>query len=316
MNVKVYGESERSLKRKKVFKDIWRDRYLFLFLLPGFILLIIYKYIPMAGLIIAFKEFNFSKGIFGGEWIGLHYFRFLFTQHRDFYRVLTNTFLISLYKLIFSFPFPIIIALLLNELRNVKYKKFVQSAIYLPHFVSWVIFGSIVIQLLSPNNGLINEVIKFFGHEPIFFMAEPKYFRSIVVATNIWKEAGWNAIVYIAAITGIDKEIYDAAIIDGANRWRRMWNITIPSISSTIVTMLLLNLGRILEVGFDQIYVLCNPTVYSVGDVISTYVYRIGIGNARYSLTTAIGLFQSVIGLILISISNYACKKFFDKSIW
>lgn len=315
LNVKAKTKLQSSPGKSRIFKDIWRDRYLFLFLIPGLILLIIYKYIPMAGLVIAFKEFNFSKGIFGGEWVGLHYFRFIFTQHRDFYRILTNTFLISLYKLIFSFPFPILIALLLNELRSEGYKKFVQSSIYLPHFVSWVIFGSIIIQLLS-QEGLVNQILKLFGMEPVFFMVESKYFRSIVVATSIWKEAGWNAIIYIAAITGIDKEIYEAAIIDGANRWRRMWNITIPSISSTIVTMLLLNLGRILEVGFEQIYVLYNPTVYDVGDVISTYVYRVGIGNARYSLTTAIGLFQSVVGLILLTISNYACKRLFDQSIW
>lgn len=298
------------------FKYIWRDRYLFLFLLPGLILLIIYKYFPMAGLVLAFKEFNFSKGMFGGEWVGLYYFQFLFTKHRDFGRIVTNTFLINLYKLIFAFPFPVVIALLLNELRGLKFKRFIQTSIYLPHFVSWVIFGSIIMQFLSPSYGIINKIIELFGGESIFFMVEPKYFRSIVIVTQIWKESGWGAVIYIAAITGVDKEIYEAAIIDGANRWHRMWKITIPSIGSTIVTMLLLNLGRILDAGFEQIYVLYNPAVYSVGDVINTYVYRVGIGNARYSLTTAIGLFQSFIGLILISISNYICKRFFDKSIW
>jgi putative aldouronate transport system permease protein len=205
---------------------------------------------------------------------------------------------------------------MLNEVKKLWYKKFIQTSIYLPHFVSWVVIGSIVIQFLSPSTGPINKLIELLGGEPIFFMVEPKYFRSIVVITNIWKEAGWGTIIYLAAITGIDPTLYEAAIIDGANRWQRSRYITIPSISDTIVILLLLQLGRLLDVGFEQIFVLYNPMVYSVGDVISTYVYRVGLGNGRFSLTTAIGLFQSLVGFVLIITSNYFSKKMFGKSIW
>lgn len=270
----------------------------------------------MAGLMIAFKDFSFSKGIFGSNWVGLKYFKFIFTRHPDFYRILTNTVLINLYKLVFAFPVPIILALMLNEIANLRFKRILQTLIYLPHFVSWVIFGGIVIQFLSPSTGIVNDLVKLFGAKPIFFLTEPKLFRGIIVVTHIWKGAGWGTIIYLAALAGVDPQLYDAAIIDGASRWQQIWYVTLPSISSTIVVLLLLNIGRLMYVGFEQIFVLYNPTVYVTGDVISTYVYRIGIGNARFSMATAIGMFQSVIGLTLISVSNAMSRRFFGKSIW
>lgn len=303
-------------KLQLLLKDFKNHRYIYLLLLPGVIWFIIYRYLPMAGLIIAFKEFNFSRGILGGDWVGLKYFRFIFIESHAFYDILRNTLLINSYKLIFGFPVPIIIALMLNEVRSAKLKGFMQNSIYLPHFVSWVIFGGVILQFLSPSNGIVNEIIKLSGGEPVFFMTSTRYFRGIVVITDIWKTAGWNTIIYLAAITGIDNTLYEAAYIDGAKKLKQVWYVTLPSISETIAVLLLLNIGTLLSVGFEQIFVLYNPTVYSVGDVISTYVYRIGIGEARFSLTTAIGLFQSVVGLILISTSNFALKKLFDKNLW
>lgn len=301
---------------RSLLRDLKKHKYIYFLLLPGLIWFIIYRYLPMAGLVIAFKEFNFSRGILGGDWVGLKYFKFIFTESPAFYNILRNTLLINLYKLVLGFPVPIIIALMLNEVRNAKLKGFMQSSIYLPHFVSWVIFGGIIVQFLSPSTGIVNEILKLTGLEPVFFMTSTKHFRSIIVITDIWKTAGWNSIIYLAAITGIDNTLYEAAYIDGAKKLKQIWYITLPSISETIAVLLLLNIGTLLTVGFEQIYVLYNPTVYSVGDVISTYVYRIGIGEARFSLTTAIGLFQSAVGLILISTSNFALKKLFDKNLW
>ncbi|WP_202621592.1 ABC transporter permease subunit [Anaerocolumna sedimenticola] len=206
--------------------------------------------------------------------------------------------------------------MLINEIKGKKLKKCIQTSIYLPYFVSWVVFGGIVIQFLNPGTGIINQLIGFFGGEPIAFMQEGKYFKGIVVLSDIWKSAGWGTIMYLSALTSIDQEIYEAAKIDGAGRLAIIRHISLPGISETIVVLLLLQIGAMMDVGFEQIYVLCKPILYGVGDVISTYVYRVGVGNAQFSITAAIGLFQSIIGLILIMISNMVCKKLFDKSLW
>lgn len=317
------SESNRLQKkaaRAKYFQrlkiDLWNQRYLFLLLLPGFIWYIVYRYWPILGLSIAFKEFSFTGGMFAGEWVGLHYFKYIFFEHRNFWQLVRNTFLINVYRLIFYFPIPIILALMINEISRLRYKKIIQTTIYLPHFVSWVVFGSIVIRFLAPEGGLVNEIIKLFGGEPIFFLSKTQYFRPIVVISDIWKQAGWGTIVYLAAITSIDPSLYEAAKIDGASKLQNIWYITLPSIANTIVMLLLLDIGRMMEVGFEQIYVLSNPTIYEVGDVISTYVYRVGIGNGRFSLTTAIGLFQSVIGFTMLMVSNTFSKKVLGKSLW
>jgi putative aldouronate transport system permease protein len=293
-----------------------KQKYLFLLLLPGIVWYFIYRFLPMVGLVIAFKEFSFSKGVFASEWVGLKYFKFIFFQHKDFYRILLNTFLINGYRILFSLPVPIILALMLNEVRNQRFKRTIQTLIYLPYFVSWVIFGGIIVQLLSPSSGFVNKIIQLLGGEKVFFLARPDLFRSIIVITDIWKTAGWGTIIYLAAIAGVDLELYDAAIIDGANRFQRIMQVTIPCISSTIVIIFLLNIGQILQIGFEQIFVLYNPAVYSTGDVISTYVYRVGLGQARFSLTTAIGLFQSLTGLVLIAGANALSRKLFDRSLW
>ncbi|WP_252198642.1 ABC transporter permease subunit [Clostridium sp. MCC353] len=278
--------------------------------------MIIYRYVPMLGLSIAFKNFSFSKGIWDSEWVGLKNFEFLFFRHPNFFQLVYNTLIINIYKLLFYFPIPIILAIFLNELKNLKLKKWIQTTIYLPHFVSWVVFGSIVIQFLMPSTGIVNAGIKLLGMDPVFFLAEPKYFRAIVVITEIIKSAGWGTILYLAALVSINPELYEAAAMDGASRWQKMRFISIPGISGTIVVLLLLEIGKMMDVGFEQIYVLANSQVYSVGDVLSTYIYRIGIGQAQFSITTAIGLFQSAIGLVLIVSANSVCKRLFDKNLW
>lgn len=309
-------EASRYTRLKLSLKQIYRNKFLYMLLLPGLLYFIIYRYLPMAGMVIAFKDFNFSQGIFGSSWIGIRNFKFIFTQNYAFYSLLANTLLINFYKLIFGFPVPIIIALMLNEIRNARLKKFMQSSVYLPYFVSWVIFGGIVIQLLSPTDGIVNEAIKLFGGQPIFFMTDPKWFRSTIVFSDIWKTAGWNSILYLAAITGVDETLYDAAYIDGANKLQRIWHVTLPCISETIAVLLLLNIGVILNVGFEQMYVMYSPAVYNVGDILSTYVYRVGIGQARFSMATAIGLFQSFIGFVLICTSNFILKRATGKNLW
>lgn len=270
----------------------------------------------MMGLTIAFKNFSFSKGIWDSGWVGLKNFEFLFFRHPNFFQLVRNTLIINIYKLLFYFPIPIVLAIFLNEIRSLRLKKLIQTTIYLPHFVSWVVFGSIVIQFLMPSTGIVNAFIKAIGHTPVFFLAEPKYFRGIVIITEIIKSAGWGTILYLAALTSISPELYEAASMDGASRWQKMRFITLPGISGTIVVLLLLEIGKMMDVGFEQIYVLANSQVYSVGDVLSTYIYRIGIGQAQFSITTAIGLFQSVIGLVLIVSANCLCKKLFDKNLW
>lgn len=295
---------------------MWNQRYLYLMMLPGIIYFLIYKYWPMAGLSIAFREFSFTRGMFGGDFVGLKYFEYIFFQHRDFWKLIRNTFLINVYRIFFFFPVPIILALMINEIIGISYKRIMQTIVYLPHFVSWVVFGSIFIKLLAPEGGVVNELLKLFGSKPTFFLSEPKYFRSIVVITDILKQAGWGTIVYLAAITNIDPCLYESAKMDGASKFMTILHITIPSITDIIVVLLLLNIGRIMEVGFEQIYVMYNPLVYDTGDVISTYVYRVGIGNARFSLTTAIGMFQSVIGFVLLMSCNAISKKLFSRGLW
>lgn len=300
----------------KLGVDLWRDRWLYALILPGFIWFLIYRYLPMAGLSLAFREYDMKGGLFGGEFVGLKYFQYIFFEHRNFWQLVWNTLIINIYKLIFYFPVPILFAMFLNEILSDRYKRVLQTIIYLPHFVSWVVFGSIIITFLNPTEGIVNQIIQLFGGEPIFFLSDPKYFRGIVVISDIWKEAGYGTIIYLAAITGIDPTLYEAGRIDGASRWQSMRYITLPCISETIVVMLLLDIGRIMNVGFEQIYVLANSAVYSTGDVISTYVYRLGIGNGRFSLTTAIGLFQSVIGFVMILSCNAISRKVADKGLW
>ncbi|RRJ67847.1 sugar ABC transporter permease [Paenibacillus oralis] len=281
--------------------------------LPGIFFFIIFKYVPLAGSVIAFQDYRILGGILGSPWVGLDNFKFIFT-YQDFYNVLRNTAVIAFYKLVFGFPAPIILALLLNELRIMLAKRIMQSLFYLPHFLSWVVVGGIVFELLA-SKGVVNAIRGWWGLEPVLFMQEESYFRPIVVLSSIWKEAGWGTIIYLAAITGINPNLYEAAVMDGAGRWKQTLYITLPTLFPTILTLFLLNIGNFLELGFDQIYNLLTPMTYAVGDIIETYVYRAGVLQGQYSVTTAIGLFQSVIGFILLWIFNRLARKS-EQGLW
>ena len=300
---------------KNAIKYLNKKKYLYLMLLPCVAYFIIFHYIPMYGVTIAFKDFNFSKGILRSDWIGLENFRYMFGLE-EFYNVFKNSITLSLLRLLCGFPMPIILALLLNEVRSLKLKKTVQTIIYLPHFISWVVVGGIITNFLSPTWGIVNNVLAKFGVEPIFFMAGTKYFRPIVVFTSIWKEAGWGTILYLAAITSINPDLYEAAMLDGAGRFRQMLHVTLPCIVPTIITMFILRTGTIMNNGFEQILVLQNSQNLSVSEVFETYTYRNGILGGRYSFATTVGLFTSVIGLIMITITNKLSKTIGEKGLW
>jgi putative aldouronate transport system permease protein len=288
---------------------------MYMLLIPGLVFLLLFKYTPMYGIVIAFQDFNIFGGISGSEWVGTAQFERL--MHSDeFLQVLVNTLLISLYKITLLFPIPIVIALMLNEVRRMFFKRTIQTIIYLPHFLSWVIISGLFLNILSPSGGIVNEVIRSFGGEPISFFTDNGLFRSLVVFTAGWKEIGWNAIVFIAAIAGIEQEQYEAAAIDGAGRIRQMWSISLPGMLPTIVLMFILRIGSLLEAGTEQILTMYNPLVYETGDVIGTFVYRMGLGQQDYSFSTAVGLFNSAVGFLLIVIGNMLSRKFLNRSIW
>ncbi|MBY0161974.1 sugar ABC transporter permease [Cytobacillus firmus] len=288
---------------------------MYLLLIPGLVFLLLFKYTPMYGIVISFQDFNIFGGISGSEWVGMAQFERLL-QSDEFLQVLINTLLISLYKITILFPIPIVIALMLNEVRRMFFKRTIQTIIYLPHFLSWVIISGLFLNILSPTGGIVNEIIRSFGGEPISFFTDNSLFRSLVVFTAGWKEIGWNAIVFIAAIAGIEQEQYEAAAIDGAGRIRQMWSISLPGMLPTIVLMFILRIGSLLEAGTEQILTMYNPLVYETGDVIGTYVYRMGLGQQDYSFSTAVGLFNSTVGFLLIVIGNMLSRKFLNRSIW
>jgi putative aldouronate transport system permease protein len=299
--------------QNRFLTNVRKHWMLYLMALPGVMYFIIFKYVPLGGSMIAFQDYQIMKGITGSKWIGFDNFTFLFT-YQDFYNVLRNTAVIALYKLVFGFPAPIILAVLFNEVRHMLAKRVMQSLFYLPHFLSWVVVGGIVFELLS-NKGVVNIFRDWMGMEPILFMQQERFFRPIVVLSGIWKEVGWGTIIYLAAITGINPNLYEAAVMDGANRWKQTIHITLPTMFPTILTLFLLNIGNFLELGFDQVYNLLTPMTYSVGDIIETYVYRAGVLQGQYSVTTAIGLFQSVIGFALLWTFNRLARKT-EQGLW
>ncbi|NHW36196.1 sugar ABC transporter permease [Paenibacillus aceris] len=283
--------------------------------LPGLIYFILFKYIPLSGVIIAFQDYSVFTGIFGSSFVGLNHFHNLFT-YPEFLRVLKNTLLISIYQIVLGFPAPIALAMLMNEVRKMFFKRAVQTVLYLPHFISWVIVGGLVINFLSPSSGMVNDFLKWLGKEPVFFMQEPNYFRSIVVTSGIWKEVGWGTIIYLAALAGINPELYESAEVDGAGKLKQAFSITLPSLLPTIMVLLLLRVGHVLDLGFEQIYMLLNPLVTETGEVLDTYIYRIGLLGGQYSYTTAIGLFKSLVGVILVVGANQLSKKTTGNSIY
>ncbi|WP_282943092.1 ABC transporter permease subunit [Paenibacillus sp. RC67] len=309
------GQSELARRMKAAWKYLKRDKYLYLLLLPILVYYLLFKYAPMFGEIIAFKNYRFADGIWGSKWVGLKHFERLFTSP-DFFNVLKNTLLLNVYSIVFAFPVPIILAILLNEVRLEWFKRTIQNLLYIPHFISWVVLGGIVIALLSPSTGIVNTVIKLFGIEPVYFMASNFWWPIVFILSGIWQSAGWGTILYLAAMAGIDPQLYEAAKIDGASKMRRIWHVTLPGIRSTIAILLILRVGQMMDVGFEHIFILQNKAVYEVSSVISTYVYNVGLIGSQYSYTTALGLFQSVIGLILVVSVNKIIKALGENGLW
>jgi len=310
----VSSTSATSQKPKSNIRRHWKEwgkhKYYFVLLLPGLIYFAIFHYWPMAGIMIAFKDFRLLDGIMGSPWVGLKWFRILFDAP-DFWTALKNTIIISVYKLVFNFPAPILLALLLNEVYNATFKRIVQTIVYFPHFLSWVILGGIMFSLFSSGSGILS----FLGMKTSPLM-DPGSFRGFLVISEMWKEVGWGTIIYLAAITSINPEMYEAARMDGANRFQLVRHITLPSITNTIVILLILRTGQILHVGFEQIFILYNPLVFDVSDVLDTYVYRTGLTMGRYSFATAAGLFQSIVGLLLLLITNGVARRMGERGLW
>lgn len=305
------GTSKWTYFRKNAIKS----KYLLLLLLPGTAYLIIFQYIPMYGVIIAFKDFSPGFGIWGSEWVGFRWFAEFF-QSIYAYRLLRNTVLISLYSLIWGFPIPVIFALLLNELRNGFFKRAVQTVSYFPHFISTVIIAGLIVNFLSPTDGLFGLLFKWMTGEPTSLLTDPAWFRTIYIGSGIWQGFGWSSIIYLAALSAIDPQLYDAAKIDGAGRWKQMMHITLPGIMPTIVILLILNMGSLLSVGAEKIILLYSPAIYETSDVISTYAYRRGLLGADYSFGAAVGLFNSIANFLLLIIVNSISKKVNQTSLW
>ena len=308
---------QRDLTLRRRLRSIRQNEYLtlYLFLLPAVVLVVIFCYIPIGGLVIAFQDFNIFQGIGGSTFVGLANFRKAFSDPY-FLRALKNTLIINSYKLLYWIPLPLILALMINEIGFMPLRKTVQTVLYMPHFLSWVIVGGIFTSLLTVNGGVVNKLLTSLGMKPIRFLTDGNWFREVLIWSAMWKEAGWGTIVYLAAITAVDPMLYEAALIDGASKWRRIWNITIPALASTIVIVLMLSLGNLLGNSFEQILVMYNSTVYDTADVIGTYTYRIGIGQMQYSYSAAIGMFNSVVGFALVVTTNALCRRFLDRSIW
>lgn len=302
------------LTREQRWKRIKKSKYMYLIIAVPMLYYILFHYLPMYGVLVAFKDYNIVKGIFKSPWVGTKYFqKFLFDPY--FWKLVRNTLLLNIYGLLWGFPIPIVLALLLNEVRAGKYKRVIQTVSYLPHFISTVVVCGMVVNFLT-SDGLINQLVLKFGGERIMFLMEPGWFRTIFTATGIWQSAGWTSIIYLAALTSVDQEVVEAAMIDGANRFQRIKHVTLPAITPTISTMLIMQLGRLMNLGYEKVLLLYNGSTYETADVISTYVYRRGILNNDFSYATAVGLFQSVIGIFLLVTSNTVSKKISDTGLW
>lgn len=312
MNLPKYGLKARF---KAGLKHLKKDRQLMLIFLPCIIFYAVFRYIPIYGIIIAFKKFNFHLGIMNSPWVGLKYFRQFFGS-ADFLMLLENTLKLGVFSLLWTFPFPIVFAILLNEIRFAKLRKTVQTVSYLPSFLSVTIVCSMVIDFLSPSSGLVNNILSSMGFERTYFMVKPEYFRTIYITSEIWSTMGYSSIVYLAALSGINPELYEAGRVDGCSRFQTMFHITVPGIFPTIATMFILKSGGFIRVGFEKVLLLYNPATYSVADVFSTYVYRKGILESSYSYAAAVGLFEGIIAFIVLFASNQLSKKLTEQSLW
>ena len=311
----VKADLTLSVRAQRLARAVWKHRWFYLLLIPPLTYYLIFRYIPIYNAQIAFKDFFALKGVEGSHWVGLQHFEAFF---KSFYfgELIVNTVIFSTAKLVLGLPIAIILALAIHESAFLKFRSLVQTVTYLPHFLSWVIMLGLLLGLLSPSSGMINEIIKSLGGQPIAFLTSTAWFRQVVVLSDIWKETGWSTILYLAALLGINPDLYEAAAVDGASRWRRIWHISLPGIVPVVVLVTLLRLGNILDAGFSQIWVLYSVPVYSVGDIIDTWVYRAGVLDFQFSLATAVGLFKVVIGLILILVANEVAKRVAQQSLF
>lgn len=296
---------------KKVFA---RDKYLYLMVLLPLAYFIIFHYIPLYGVTLAFKDFDIGKGIMGSPWVGLKYFEEFFGNPYS-WQLIRNTIVLRLWHLTIGFPAPIILALLLNELRAERFKRVVQTSSYLPHFISLVVVAGMVVSFLA-SDGPVNSALKGLGGQPVPWMQRPEWFAPIYTIAGIWQHAGWTSVIYLAALTGISSELIEAAVIDGAGRWQRMWHITLPGIAPTVTIMFLLRIGQLLTLDYQMILLLYSPAIYETSDVLGTYIYRRGILGADFSFATAVGLFQAAVGLVFIVVSNWIAKRVGETSLW
>ena len=294
---------------------VWKFRECYILLLPMFALILLFHYVPLYGIVLAFKKYRMIDGIFGSEWVGLYQFRKLLATE-SFWKVMSNTLEISALRLLFGFPAPILLAIFLNEIRNKYFKKAVQTISYLPYFMSWVVLGGIFRQLFSIDGGLINYIIKACGGAPISFLTSNNWFRTILIGTGVWQGVGWSSVIYLATIAGIDPQLYEAATMDGANRFQMVRYITLPMLYPVMSITFILNIGGILNAGFDQIFNMYSPMVYDSADILDTYVYRLGFEESDYSFSTAVGLFKNVVGFILVIVTNLVSKKLSGNGIW
>lgn len=302
-------------EKRGFVKNITTNKEYYLMLIPGILFFLVFCYGPMYGIVIAFQNYYPLKGIKGSEWIGLDNFVKLFSDP-FFLSVLKNTIIISVYKLLICFPAPILLCLALNEIKNLKFKKVAQSVSYLPHFVSWVVVSGIIIEFLSPTRGPINMLLQELGMDPVFFLADSNYFRGVLVISDLWKSIGWGSIVYLAAVTAVDPSLYEAAEMDGAGRIQKIIHVTLPAMAPIITVMLIMQSGKLLNDSFEQVYNFLTPSTYEVGDVISTFVYRMGIQKMQYSFTTAVDLFKNIISFALVMLTNYIARKTNDYALW
>lgn len=314
-NISGRLKTKKKVNFKKVFQHIKRDKQLLIIFLPCLLFYAIFRYGPMFGLVMSFQDYGIFLGYFDSPWVGFKHFIKFFTGN-DFLLLFKNTFLLGFYSLLWTFPFPIIFAIFLNEVRNAKFKKSIQTISFLPSFLSVVIVSSMVIDFLSPSKGIINSIIGALGFEPKYFIIDPKWFRTIYIASEIWTSMGYGAIIYLAAIAGVDQALYEAARVDGCGRLKAIWYITLPSILPTITTMFIIRSGSMFSVGYEKVLLLYTPTTYKVADVFSTYVYRKGLLEANYSYAAAVGLFESVVALVMLLLSNKLSKKLTENSLW
>jgi putative aldouronate transport system permease protein len=305
----------KSLSGRAIVRAIGRNWQLYLLLLPSLVYIVIFCYAPMYGVVWAFKDYNPMRGILESPWVGMKYFQQFFSTS-IFMKTFTNTLLLSFYSLIFSFPIPVIFALLLDQVKHSKIQRFIQTVTYAPNFISTVVLVSMIVLFLAPSSGILTNFFSLFGSGDSMYLSRPQYFRPIYIISGIWQSTGFNAIIYFAALAGVNPELHEAAMIDGAGVMRRIWSINIPAIIPTIIIMFILAMGNILSVGYEKVYLLQNGMNLSVSEVISTYVYKVGVRNAQYSFATAVGIFNSVINLILLILTNYAAKRVSDTSLF